>query len=356
MVSPGGDGRCPARQDHDIDGSEGLTRSNVFERRGETVAAQSSLLYCNPVLDRYLADPFVFRSGDHYYLVGTSSAETGLFPMMRSANLVEWEPLGACLDAPSQLQGSDFWAPEVAFDGRRFYMYYSVGFGDAGHRLRTAVADNPGGPYVDLGIDLVDAERTTFAIDPSPFQDVDGQWYLFYARDFLLSEGNERPGTALVVDRLDSMTRLAGDERTVLRATQDWQRFMSDRPIYGATYDWHTLEGPCTVRRGDKYYCFYSGGCWKDDTYGVDYAEADHPMGPWRGGRDAAPRVLRTVAGKVIGPGHNSVVRARDGITDYIAYHAWDAERTVRRTCLDKLIWSDDGPRCLGPTWTPQPL
>jgi arabinan endo-1,5-alpha-L-arabinosidase len=24
--------------------------------------------------------------------------------------------------------------------------------------------------------------------------------------------------------------------------------------------------------------------------------------------------------------------------------------------CIDKLTWTDQGPRCLGPTWTTQPL
>ena len=36
-----------------------------------------------------------------------------------------------------------------------------------------------------------------FAIDPHPFQDADGRWYLFYATDFLDTEGGARAGTAL---------------------------------------------------------------------------------------------------------------------------------------------------------------
>lgn len=27
---------------------------------------------------------------------------------------------------------------------------------------------------------------------------------------------------------------------------------------------------------------------------------------------------------------------------------------TARQMCLDKLIWTPDGPRCEGPTWTPE--
>jgi len=52
----------------------------------------------------------------------------------------------------------------------------------------------------------------------------------------------------------------------------------------------------------------------------------------------------------VIGPGHNSVVVGPDNVTQYIVYHAWDKAHTARRMCVDKLVWTADGPRC-SPTW-----
>lgn len=311
--------------------------------------------YTNPVYGGYLADPFAFRFEGAYYAVGTSASEGRVFPMLRSDDFVHWEPIGGALVRPSADLGGDFWAPEIAeFEGR-FYLYYSVGWGDTRHKLRVAVASDPHGPYEDAGVNLVDPQRHSFAIDASPFRDDDGQWYLFYARDFLDSENGARAGTALVVDRMISMTALAGEDRVVLRATHDWQRFMKDRPIYGGVYDWHTLEGPSVRKHEGRYYCFYSGGRWESDTYGVDYAVADHPLGPWTDTSVGIPRVLKTVPGHVIGPGHNSIVTGPDG-NDYIVYHAWDMEKTARRMCIDKLEWTPDGPRCLGPTWTPQTL
>jgi hypothetical protein len=65
--------------------------------------------------------------------------------------------------------------------------------------------------------------------------------------------------------------------------------------------------------------------------------------------------VLRTVPGRVIGPGHCSVVTARDGTMHYLAYHAWDADMTARRLCIDPLLFTRDGPRADGPSWTPRP-
>ncbi|HWG86117.1 MAG TPA: glycoside hydrolase family 43 protein, partial [Deinococcales bacterium] len=230
-----------------------------------------------------------------------------------------------------------------------FYMYYSAGIGDKGHQLRVGIAERPEGPYRDAGVILTPDDP--FTIDAHPFQDDDGQWYLYYARDFL---DGDRVGTALAVDRLVSMTELAGEPRTVARATADWQIFRKNREMYGAIYDWYTLEGPFVRKHGNRYYCFYSGGAWEEPNYGVSYAVATHPLGPWEEPAADGPTVLRSIPGQVVGPGHNSIVRGPDG-EDYIVYHAWDEAKTGRRMCIDRLEWTLNGPRTEGPTFTTQP-
>ena len=150
----------------------------------------------------------------------------------------------------------------------------------------------------------------------------------------------------LAVDRLVSMTEVAGEPVTILRPDDDWQIFLRQREMYGQVYDWHTLEGPFVRRRGDRFFCFYSGGNWENETYGVSWAEADHPLGPWE--RPAHPRrVLRTVEGWAHGPGHNSVVADPSG-DDAIVYHAWDDQRVRRRMYISPLLWQDDGPHVPG--------
>ena len=122
--------------------------------------------------------------------------------------------------------------------------------------------------------------------------------------------------------------------------------------MYGRVCDWHTLEGPCVLKYEGRYYCFYSGGCWQTDTYGVDYVVANSVMGPYTD-EDAAdqPRVLQTVSDRVIWPGHCSIVLGPDHRTYYIVYHAWDDARTARRMCIDPLEFTPKGPRCRGPSW-----
>lgn len=317
--------------------------------------------YSNPVYSGYFADPFAWQHEGIYYAIGTGAAEAEgthldrrVFPLLRSDDFVTWEFMGNAMIRPDPSLGNNFWAPEVAYSDGAFYLYYSVGHEDKQHQLRVAKSDRPLGPYHDFGT-LLDPQTCAFAIDPHPFRDQDGQWYLFYACDFLDSDRDIRAGTALMVDRLEGMTKLAGQAAVVLRARSDWQRFLKDRPMYNGIYDWHTLEGACVRKHGDRYYCFYSGGRWDTENYGVDYGVADRVMGSYSDvGSETGARVLRSISDRVLGPGHNSIVVGPDGQTEYLVYHAWDINRTARQICLDKLIWTANGPRCDGPTWTEQ--
>jgi beta-xylosidase len=302
-----------------------------------------------PVWDGYFADPFAWRVGDEYFAIGTGAAEAcghtqeGVFPLLRSKNFTDWQPAGMALERPNPTLGTHFWAPEVSFEGDTFYLYYSVGREDKNHQLRVATSASPLGPYRDTGITLLGSPGCPFAIDPHPFRDMDGRWYLFYARDYL---DGARPGTALAVRALEGMTRLGETEYVVLRARSDWQRFQANRPMHGGIYDWHTLEGACVHEHEGKYYCLYSGGRWENDTYGVDYGVAPHVLGPYNdGGNEDGPRVLRTIRGELVGPGHNSIVTGPDN-RDYIVYHAWDTRMTARRMYLEPLLWTADGPQC----------
>lgn len=308
--------------------------------------------YTNPVYDEYCADPFVAEFRGQYYAYGTSGfvevAGAAAFTLLLSDDLVHWTRLEPPLQPFGPAVELAYWGPEVVEVDGTFYLYYSLGREDREHRLRVATATTPRGPFRDAGVVLTPHEL--FAIDPNPFRDDDGQWYLYYAHDVL--EG-DRVGTTIAVDRLVSMTELAGEPRTILRATADWQLFLPRRPMYGGVYDWYTLEGPFVLKRRGRYYCIYSGGRWEEDRYGVSYAVADSPLGPWTEPH-SAPTLLQTVPGRVIGPGHASVVTGRDG-RDWLAYHAWNTAGTHRALCIDRLEWTDDGPMSPGPTYTPQP-
>ncbi|HYO11400.1 MAG TPA: glycoside hydrolase family 43 protein [Tepidisphaeraceae bacterium] len=320
--------------------------------------ATSHLTYANPVWPDYFADPFVLKVGDRYYAYGTGPADAGgrEFPVLRSPDLVHWERAGHALQPPRDARGHNHWAPEVAEHDGRFYLYYSFAPRDADehHRLRVAVADDPAGPFEDSGRILF--PDAGFSIDASPFRDPrTGRWYLYFATDYTQDEPH---GTGLGVAALgDDMVSVREMPRMALRATCDWQVYERDRDYKGRVWEkWHCVEGPFVVYRDGKYWMLYSGGAWHTENYGVGFAVADNPMGPWRDDFAAhGPYVLRATK-EVLGPGHASVTTAPDGDSLVLVYHAWDAGKTARRMCIDPLHWTPEGPRCDGPSTRPRTL
>jgi beta-xylosidase len=319
------------------------------------------ICYTNPVWPGYFADPFVLRWGDDYFAYGTGESVkqrtpgvASVFDILHSVDLAHWNAVGPALIPPTHSAPLSYWAPEVAASEGQFLLYYSSApeGRDELHRLRVATAADPRGPFVDAGMVL--PERDGFCIDAHPFRDPkDGRWYLFFAKDFF----DERAGTGLAVVPLQpDMLRADGPSRVVLRANADWQIYERNRTLYGREWiAWHTVEGPCVVEHDGRYYCFYSGGNWQTHEYGVSFAIADHPLGPWKHALESGPTVLREKPGEVLGPGHNSYAVTSDG-TEVLVYHAWDPARRARRMCIDRLLWTPEGPRCDGPTTTRQAI
>ena len=79
--------------------------------------------YRNPLLpDREIADPFVLRVDDKYYLYPTT--DTRGYEVFVSDDLVHWERKARVFRDP---RGGD-WAPEVFHNQRgdgKFYLYYT---------------------------------------------------------------------------------------------------------------------------------------------------------------------------------------------------------------------------------------
>jgi len=327
--------------------------------------APAAATFANPIVDADFPDPTVIRASDgRYYAYGTQTERDGRtinLQVMRSRDLVHWEQLGDALPAKPAWADStqDFWAPHVSEHGGTFYLYYSMGGREEEKfEIRVATSDKPQGPYADAGVKLLDCDNNRFTIDPHPFKDADGQWYMFYARNYPEASDGAYPGTALAVARLAGMTKLEGECRTVVRARYPWTLYEANRrmDVYGTTFDqWHTIEGAFVRRHRGRYYCFYSGSNYQTAEYGVDYVVADSVLGPYTG-QGTEARVLKGIPGRVRGPGHHSIVVGPDGKTEYIVYHAWDPAMKVRQLCIDKLRWTPAGPRTAGPTFTPQPL
>lgn len=300
-----------------------------------------------PFHPTYFADPHVIRLRDGSYVAygtGRPPAVGGeVFEALTSPDLIAWRARGPVMHRQPDDLGDEYWAPEVVEAGGSWWLYYSVGHGISGHHIRVARAEDPLGPFIDQGVNLTPNE--TFAIDAHPYRDHDGNWYLFFARDVL---DHPRPGTHLAVVRLDSMTQPSGPTLPVLAPNADWQLYERRRPMYGRTLDWHTLEGPAVVRRGDRYWLTYSGGAWTGSGYAVSWAVADHVSGPWTHAPLGTPPLLSTGTAGLIGPGHNSLVTDPAG-NDVIVFHAWDEAHDSRLMYAHHITFESDGPWVGGP-------
>lgn len=306
--------------------------------------------YRNPVYPGSCPDPFVLKYGGEYFAYCTGTQPDGrCFGVFRSPDLVNWEVLPGAL-APLPGGHTHYWAPEVTYHNGLFYMYYSVG-NEVYMELRVAVAAQPDGPFEDSGHTLTTQQ---FAIDAHVFKDDDGTFYLFYATDFL---DHPRIGTGTVMDRLLDPFTPEGKPRPVTRAQFDWQIYDPNRAEKGGVR-WHTIEGSFVLKHHDKYYQMFSGGNWQNLSYGVGYATTEtlERPGEWDqaiDGEKVLP-VLRTNPGKVVGPGHNSVVRGPDNRQLYCVYHRWSRDGKVRQMAIDPLDWAGDRLIVLGPTFNPQ--
>lgn len=308
--------------------------------------------YLNPVIKRDFADPFVFKYLNEYYAVCTGFwHDGGVFGLMRSRDLVNWTDCGSAINPAPFPEAPCYWAPEIFCRNGKFYLYYSVG-NEENMRIRVAVSDQPDNGYIDAGRDLTSEK---FAIDAHVFvDDKDNSHWLFYATDFL---DYANIGTGTVCDRMISPFELAGEPQPVTRAKYDWQVYDPVRASKG-NVRWHTIEGSTVLKRKGVYYQMFSGGNWQNISYGVSYATTRDIEQPeeWTqiaDGEITFP-ILRTIPEKVIGPGHNSVVRAPDNRQLYCVYHRWAADLSGRQMAIDPLDFAGERMLVLGASYEPQ--
>ena len=142
-----------------------------------------------------------------------------------------------------------------------------------------------------------------------------------------------------------------GDAVLCTRAERPWEM-----PEGGRS---HCTEGLFVFREGRRYYVTYSVNHYAEPFYGIGYATAEHPLGPWRKAEDNR-LLVHDEELAVSGPGHSCVVASPDGSERFIVYHAHadparpSGDRTVN---IDRLTVDADGTlRVRGPTRTPQPM
>lgn len=303
--------------------------------------AASPDTYQNP-LDVIIADPYVLQSQKTYYLYGTTVSHYGL-QVFSSPDLINWRGHGYILHRTKTSWAKDhYWAPECFEHHGKFYLNYTAASDKTTMRICLAVADTPLGPFTDLKTPWLDPGQAV--IDSDVFRDTDGQLYLYYVLDC-----SENKYSEIRVCKIADDLSLSHESSFCIKPSQSWE---------GETWN----EGPCVFKHKDTYYMTYSGSGYFDPSYGLGYATAPSPLGPWT--KSPTNPILQKTA-TVGGPGHNCVIPSPDGKEVFTLYHTLQNPgfNSARQLATDRIKFvaatdksAPDILKIEGPTSTPQPF
>jgi len=307
-------------------------------------ATPAGATYTNPVYANDFPDPHVLRVGDEYFGYSTNTANANI-QVASSTDLLVWQRYGDALPALPPWAAPNFgltWAPGVIQIGDTFVMYYTTRDAASERQcISVASSSTPLGPFQDNSTEpFICQTELGGSIDPYPFQDDDGQLYLFWKNDGNCC-GLE---VGLWVQPLsEDGLALEGDPSELIRRDQPWER-----PL---------IENPAMVENEDTYYLFYSANWWESHEYATGYAVCESVTGPCAKPLDEP---LFAFTPEVMGPGGGAFFTDDEGNL-WMAYHAWTGpevgypagERSLR---IDPVTFVDGIPIIQGPTHEAQPL
>ncbi|MCB0840620.1 MAG: glycoside hydrolase family 43 protein [Bacteroidetes bacterium] len=321
--------------------------------------SSSYLTYQNPIGEEELqmGDPFVLKHKDKYYLYGTTDSGKG-FRSWKSDNLINWEAVGFVYEKnDSSFGSSNFWAPEVHYYAphKAFYLIYTTKKDEESLlTICLAKSESPEGPFVDVYTPWIDIEDWA-RIDGHLFVDNDSTPYLFFDKVGVVGKPWEKPSTGYLygqiyaVELAPDLSHAVGEPVLCSEATAEWEGPLSMHS--------RCNEGSFVFRRGDLYYMTYSANHYAEPSYGIGYATAPHPLGPWTKSADN-PIVATDSSIRFSGPGHNSFTTSPNGKEMFMVYHShadWKNPSGERRVNIDRVVFDENGNmRLEGPTRTAQ--
>lgn len=298
--------------------------------------------------DIALRDPYIVPDDDEYYLFSTGQG----IPVRRSLDGREWEEIGVVF--PDGLPGwteniapgvTAPWAPSLAYFEDRWHLYYAVstfGTWTSGIGLATNPTLNPDDPayeWTDQGIVVRSEHADTQA---KLRRGADGAWNAI--DPWIARDGNDEPWLAwgsfaggIYLRRIDPATGLLDPDAPV--------HHLAQRPngIDG-------IEAANLVERDGMWYLFSSWDfCCRgvQSTYNVRVGRAAGITEPYADQQerpllDGGGSLVLGAHGRVIGPGHTSVIQ--EGDRWFLAHHFYDADADGRATLdIRPLLWTSDG-------------
>ncbi len=332
----------------------------------------------------YVHDPYMLQDQNHvYWLYGThqtiaystdlstftfTTGTTALGACASTQSSDDWLTVGGhCADIgpdfsswtglqtpPSDNNGgnTDVWAPSLMYVNGTYYQYYAIPVepDTAGGEaiIGLATSSTAYGPWTDKGWIVRSWSNGNIplsgfgfvggtadnAIDPAPFVDAQGNWWLVYGSWF--------DGTHMI--QLDPSTGLPSSTNTT---------------VYDIARRWWGEEGPFIYYWNGYYYYFAPANacCSATSPYRILYGRSTSPTGPYldRGGvplynsqGGGGGTILLSAHGHIVGPGGQSVF-TDTGTTGTqalptLVYHYYDGNNNGTPTLgLNRIAFTADG-------------
>jgi arabinan endo-1,5-alpha-L-arabinosidase len=365
-----------------------------------TLTKTSNLAYPAPMTVSgtgiYVHDPYIMQDpATHiYWLYGTHQTLAYSTDMSKFTYTTATSTYGACTDAnahywltysgycpiigpdvtswsglqtpPADNNGNniDVWAPDVLYYNGTYYQYYSIPYTPstgAQALIGLTTSTTPYGPWTDKGVIITSWTTSTAlpttntwgfyktttwnAIDPAPFVDPSGNWYLVF--------GSWQDGTRVVtLQGPNTTTTTANWGKPVSSTASTWTKV-----AYRATYG---EEGPFIyphVFNGTQYYYYFApiNVCCAGtaSTYRTIVGRSTSPTGPYydRGGTlltAGGGTILVSSHANIYGPGGGSVfddtgTSGTSSIPTFV-YHYYDGnESGVPKLGISRLGFTSDG-------------
>ncbi len=271
-----------------------------------------------------------------------------LIPILKSSDLVSWTYVGDALSAPPAWARPDtnIWAPEIAWFGNKYYLYYTVVDTVAGgSAIGVASSTSPMGPWTQADSPTVEphpapccADSRRWVFDPEVLITADGSKYIYYGSYF--------GGISVRKLSEDGLTSEVSSQVEVTIANR--------------------YEAPSVIKHGDWYYLLGSAtNCCNGPLsgYSVFAGRSRDPKGPFvdregvplTAGRVGGTPVLGMNGNRWVGTGHNTIITDLSG-QNWMLYHAIDRTNPYmaptdtselppkRPVLMDALDWVEEWP------------
>ncbi|MDC8829695.1 glycoside hydrolase family 43 protein [Alteromonas gilva] len=270
----------------------------------------------NPIVVQR-ADPWIVRHDDGCYtFIGSSPKfdEIELRSACRLNDLKIAEPKVIWRKKEKGPMSVNIWAPELHEVDGDWYIYFAAGNADQPFSIRMYAlkntAENPmEGEWTEAG--QIETPVDSFSLDATSFEH-QGTRYLVWAQQ----DADRSYNSALWIAEMDSPTSIKFDTIAVItEPTLDWE-------VQG----YKVNEGAAVLVRHGRVFITYSASA-TDHRYAMGLLWADEDadlLDPDSWHKKPEPVFTTNAAVGRFGPGHNSFVKAEDGVTDLMIYHSRD--------------------------------